>query len=109
VKPRLKQRFVEPDLLAGLGGLMRGEGWKRRAACLGSKANFFPESAAPTAAKAVCETCEVRDECLARDQARHQTRGLGRSHRSRTQEGLYGVKPDPQFRATSAGARSGSA
>jgi len=40
--------------------------WHDRAACLGSDPNvFFPERGeSTTAAKQVCATCSVRDECL---------------------------------------------
>lgn len=39
--------------------------WRRKAKCPGSSANFFPERGESIKeAKAVCGTCEVRQECL---------------------------------------------
>jgi WhiB family redox-sensing transcriptional regulator len=41
--------------------------WQERAACLGASPDlFFPERGASTAeAKAVCASCDVREDCLA--------------------------------------------
>ena len=54
------------DLLT-FSDLLRRPEWHRRAACRGSGTSaFFPVRGEPTMpAKALCESCEVRDECLA--------------------------------------------
>ena len=53
-------------------------GWMRRSACRGRDiAEFFPEPGGDAdAARAICATCPVRDECLAFAVADRATQGI---------------------------------
>lgn len=67
------------------------EPWVLRSACsglAGASSLFFPEQGQPTeAAKAVCATCPVREECLAYALRTVQRHGIwgGTSERERRQ------------------------
>ncbi|MBT8211883.1 MAG: WhiB family transcriptional regulator [Acidimicrobiia bacterium] len=56
------------------------ENWREDASCLGAEADlFFPiseESSEATRAKAICEGCPVRDECLQYAFSTKQTEGV---------------------------------
>ena len=63
--PRGAQITTEP--LANLGLLYRKQPWRSRANCLTANPDlFFPVTDGPDAqkAKALCEACPVRNECL---------------------------------------------
>lgn len=68
--------------LDDLLGLLRRPAWQADALCIEyPEVNFFPERGEPSApAKAVCERCLVRPECLAWALEHGQGPGLGGGH-----------------------------
>jgi WhiB family redox-sensing transcriptional regulator len=77
----------EEDSMAVALELVVRQPWYDRAACLDADADaFFPEKGGSSrAAKRVCETCEVRSECLAYALANDERFGIwgGLSERER--------------------------
>jgi WhiB family transcriptional regulator, redox-sensing transcriptional regulator len=62
-------------VLFGLGG--EPPAWRERAACAGSDPDLFHNARRIAAAKAICATCPVLDECR-RDQLSWETNGPAR-------------------------------
>ena len=62
-------------VLFGLGG--EPPTWRERAACAGSDPDLFHNARRISAAKAICATCPVLDECR-RDQLDWETNGPAR-------------------------------